>query len=78
MSLQGYLILAVVIIALGMVIVMTMRNRGVGIEGRLVRAIWVWRIRHDKRFMAGVRRGLESYHRGDVKPWSEVKKDLGL
>ncbi|MCJ7828623.1 MAG: hypothetical protein MUP81_02650 [Dehalococcoidia bacterium] len=29
-------------------------------------------------FMAGVKRGLEAYHRGDVKPWSEVKAELGI
>lgn len=45
---------------------------------RLVKAFWAWRLRHNKRFMAGVRRGLEAYRRGDLKPWSEVKKELGL
>ncbi|KKN84472.1 hypothetical protein LCGC14_0289340 [marine sediment metagenome] len=32
----------------------------------------------DKDFMGGVRRGLEDYRAGRMRPWSEVKKELGL
>jgi hypothetical protein len=46
--------------------------------GKLMKRFWVWRLRRNKRFMAGVRRGIEAYHRGDVRPWSEVKKELDL
>jgi hypothetical protein len=49
-----------------------------GLMRRLLKAFWAWRLRHNKSFMAGVRRGLEAYHRGDRKPWAEVKKELGL
>jgi hypothetical protein len=49
-----------------------------GLVQRLLKAFWAWRPRHNKRFMAGVRRGLDAYHRGDRKPWSQVKKESGL
>ena len=35
-------------------------------------------VRADPDFMAGVRSGVEAYKRGDVTPWSEVKKELGI
>lgn len=50
----------------------------VRIMDRLIKRFWIWRMRHNKEFMDGVKRGLESYHRGDVRPWAEVKKELGL
>jgi hypothetical protein len=35
-------------------------------------------LRNDKEFMDGVRRGLQDYHEGKVRLWSEVRKELGL
>ncbi len=32
----------------------------------------------DKDFMAGVRRGLEARRKGDVVPWEQVAKELGI
>ncbi|MCJ7632701.1 hypothetical protein MUP77_09970 [Candidatus Bathyarchaeota archaeon] len=29
-------------------------------------------------FIAGCKRGIEARHKGDVIPWNEVKKELGL
>jgi hypothetical protein len=36
------------------------------------------RVLNDPEFMAGIKRGLEDRRRGDVTPWSEVKKELGI
>ena len=35
-------------------------------------------LRNDPEFMAGVKRGLEAYRRGDMIPWSQVKAELGI
>lgn len=32
----------------------------------------------DKDFMEGVRRGLAAYKAGRMRPWNEVKKELGI
>lgn len=45
---------------------------------KLRKYFWVWRLKHNKSFMDGVRRGLDAYHKGKTKPWSEIKKELGL
>jgi hypothetical protein len=78
MSLQGYFILAIVVIGLGMAMIMVMRNNGVRIGGRFIRAIWAWRINHNKYFIAGVQRGLQDYRQGKMRPWADVKKELDL
>ena len=35
-------------------------------------------LRDDEEFMAGVRRGLAAYREGKFRPWSEIKRELGL
>lgn len=55
-----YLILASVVILALMVVFMTIRNK-----------------RKERRdFIIGVKRGLEDYRAGKVKPWDTVKKSL--
>lgn len=35
-------------------------------------------LRDDDDFMAGVRRGLKAVREGKVRPWAEIRKELGL
>jgi len=39
---------------------------------------WAETLRADKEFMDGCRRGLAAAKAGKVKPWSQVKKELGI
>ena len=35
-------------------------------------------IRHDAEFMAGIRRGLKELKEGKIRPWEEIRRELGL
>ena len=35
-------------------------------------------IRHDDEFMAGIRRGMKAVREGKIRPWSEIRAELGL
>jgi hypothetical protein len=45
---------------------------------RLMVKIMVWRLRHNRRVMAGLEKSLQEYKEGKFKPWSEVKKELNI
>jgi predicted transcriptional regulator len=62
MAMIVWLIVSAIITGLLMIVIMSIRNR---------------REERRDKFLAGIKRGLEDYRQGKMKPWAEVKRDLG-